>query len=61
MRIATTFVMLLALAGTAWAAEIFVDQKLAGADDKNPGTEAKPFKTIQPAVDAAKPRDSTGR
>ncbi len=28
------------------------------ADDKNAGTEDKPFKTIQPAVDAAKPGDT---
>ena len=36
------------------ARDYFVDQKHPQADDKNPGTEDKPFKTIQPAVDAAK-------
>jgi hypothetical protein len=39
------------------ATELFVDQKHPAADDKNPGTEAKPFKTIQPAVDVAKSAD----
>jgi len=41
-----------------FAAEIFVAAGDAKADDKNPGTEALPFKTIQPAVDIAKPGDT---
>ena len=32
------------------AGDLFVDQKHPAASDDNPGTEAKPFKTIQPAV-----------
>ena len=40
------------------SAELFVAQKDAKADDKNAGTESLPFKTIQPAVDAAKPGDT---
>ena len=40
------------------AAEIFVATGDAKADDKNPGTEALPFKTIQPAVNIAKPGDT---
>jgi len=40
------------------AAEFFVDQENPAANDQSPGTEAQPFKTIQPAVDAAKPGDT---
>ena len=40
------------------AADYFVEQNSAAADDRNPGAEARPFKTIQPAVDAAKPGDT---
>ena len=40
------------------SAELFVDQKHADAKDDNPGTETKPFKTIQPAVDVVKPGDT---
>ena len=43
---------------SAHATDYFVDQKHPKADDKNAGTEALPFKTIQPAVDAAKPGDT---
>ena len=49
---------LLATACCCNAAELFVDQKHPEAADQNPGTEAKPFKTIQPAVNAAKPGDT---
>ena len=41
----------------SYALEYFVDQKHSDARDDNPGTEAKPFKTIQPAVDKAKAGD----
>ena len=52
--------MMVAWAGlhAAAAAELFVDQKHPEAGDQNPGTEAKPFKTIQPAVDKAQPGDT---
>jgi hypothetical protein len=46
------------LAGTTAARELFVDQRHAEANDQNPGTEAKPFKTIQPAVNGAQPGDT---
>ena len=46
------------LASYAMAAELYVDQNNPAAADKNPGTEAKPFKTIQAGVDAAKPGDT---
>jgi hypothetical protein len=40
------------------AAELFVDQQHAGAGDKNQGTEAKPLRTIQAAVDKAQAGDT---
>lgn len=40
------------------ARDLFVDQNHPEARDDNPGTEAKPFRTIQPAVDAAKSGDT---
>jgi hypothetical protein len=55
---AAILVSLLTLACPLQAKDYFVEQKNAVADDKNPGTEAKPFKTIQQAVDAAKPGDA---
>ena len=54
MLVAFAFLGLLNL---SYAKELFVDQKHPDAKDDNPGTEAKPFKTIQPAVDLAKPDD----
>ena len=39
------------LAANAYAADYYVAQKDAAAADKNPGTEAKPFKSLLPAVD----------
>jgi hypothetical protein len=47
-----------ALAGLVWAADVFVDQKNPAANEKNPGTEVTPFKTIQTAVDSARPGDT---
>ena len=44
--------------GPARAATYVVDQAGAGAADTNPGTEEKPWKTIQHAADAAKPGDT---
>jgi len=46
------------LAGQVVAAPYVVDQAASGADDTNPGTEEKPFKTVQHAADAAKPGDT---
>ena len=40
------------------ALELFVDQRHTSACNTNAGTEAAPFKTIQPAVDAAQPGDT---
>jgi hypothetical protein len=45
------------LAGTAAAKEYFVDAKHTAASDRNAGTEGQPLKTIQTAVDLAKPGD----
>ena len=50
--------MIFTLTGAAWSAELFVDQSNPKADDKNAGTEALPFKTIQPAANAAQPGDT---
>jgi hypothetical protein len=50
--------LLLAMASSAWSAELFVDQKNPKADDKNAGTETLPFKTIPAAVALAKPGDT---
>ena len=50
--------LILALTGVAWSGELIVDQKNPRADDKNPGTPAAPFKTIQAAVDKAQPGDT---
>jgi len=46
------------LAGLARAATYLVDQAAPGAADTNPGTEDRPFRTIQRAVDAAQPGDT---
>ena len=43
--------------GEVQAREIYVAQRHAQASDKNDGGEAKPLKTIQAAVDLAKPGD----
>src|SRR5581483_8516673 len=40
------------------AAIYIVDQNAPGAADTNPGTEAKPFKTIQHAADLSQPGDA---
>ena len=53
-----TVVLVLTPGSLALAAEWFVAQKDPLADDRNPGTEAKPFHTIQPAVDAARSGDT---
>ncbi len=44
--------------GHAQTATYVVDQAAPGAADTNPGTEEKPFKTVQHAADAAKPGDT---
>ena len=50
--------VLAGLAGQVRAATYVVDQAAPGAADTNPGTEEKPFKTIQHAADTAQPGDS---
>ena len=44
--------------GHVRVATYVVDQAATGAADTNPGTEEKPFKTVQHAADAAKPGDT---
>jgi len=44
--------------GQVRAATYVVDQAAPGAADTNPGTEEKPFKTVQRAADAAQPGDT---
>src|SRR5690349_5156604 len=41
-----------------FAATYDVDQAAPGSADTNPGTEEKPFKTVQPAADGLKPGDT---
>jgi len=51
----------LAWSCTVWcvqAKDLFVDQNHPQARDDNPGTEAQPFRTIPPAVEAVKPGDT---
>src|SRR5664279_5558602 len=47
--------VLAGLAGQVAAATYVVDQAAPGAADTNPGTDEKPFKTLQHAADVAKP------
>jgi hypothetical protein len=47
-----------AFAWQSLAASYVVDAAAPGADDANPGTEGKPFKTIQHAAEAARPGDA---
>ena len=54
LRIAAAVLVTLVSGGAAWSAELYVAQNDPAAADTNAGTEAKPFKTIQPAVDASK-------
>jgi hypothetical protein len=49
---------ILVLAGVSPAAVYVVDQAAPGSADTNPGTDAKPFKTVQHAADLAKPGDT---
>ncbi len=55
---AGTVVLALLAASSAFAAQIFVAGSDPNADDKNPGTEALPFQTIQAAVDKAQAGDT---
>ncbi len=50
--------VLAGMVGQVRAATYVVDQAAPGAADTNPGTEEKPFKTIQHAADAAKRGDT---
>ena len=51
-------VALLGAAGHVLAATYVVDQAAPGAADSNPGTEDRPFKTVQRAAEAAQPGDT---
>ena len=57
VSLAAMLVVLLAVGGARGATYV-VDQAAPGAADTNPGTEEKPFKTVQHAADAAKPGDT---
>jgi len=46
------------VSGAARATVYVVDQAAPGAADTNPGSEEKPFKTLQHAADAALPGDT---
>jgi pectin methylesterase-like acyl-CoA thioesterase len=46
------------LVASTQARDLFVDQRHPQAADSNPGTETQPYKTIQPAVNAAGPGDT---
>jgi hypothetical protein len=54
----TCVVVLAGMSGQVLAATYVVDQAAPGAADTNPGTEDKPFKTVQHAADVAKPGDT---
>jgi hypothetical protein len=58
MKRALPIFLLLLLTSLASGAELFVAENDPSADDKNPGTLAAPFKTIQAAMDKAQPGDS---
>ena len=53
-----SIVAALLAAGPARAAVYVVSQTAEGASDTNPGTETKPFKTVQRAADAARAGDT---
>ena len=55
---ATMFLALWACCGVSRAGGLFVDQANPKADDKNAGILDAPFKTIQAAMDKAKPGDT---
>jgi pectin methylesterase-like acyl-CoA thioesterase len=50
--------VLAGMAGQVRASMYVVDQAAPGAADTNPGTEDKPFKTVQHAADVAQPGDT---
>ena len=54
----TMLFVVLAMSGVARSGDLIVDQKNPRADDKNPGTLAASFKTIQAALDKAQPGDT---
>jgi glutathione peroxidase len=57
-RLAAILAAALLMVGPAGAAVYVVDQTAPGAADDNPGTEAKPFKTVQKAADVVQPGDT---
>jgi len=50
--------VLLAAGAPACARKWVVDQRHPQADDKGPGTEQQPFKTVAPAAEKARPGDT---
>ena len=57
-RLAAILAAMSLTVGSADAAVYVVDQAAPGAADDNPGTEAKPFKTVQKAADVVQPGDT---
>jgi len=57
-RVLVCAAVLAGMAAPVWGATYVVDQASPGAADTNPGTEEKPFKTVQHAADAARPGDT---
>jgi len=56
-RVLPAALALMGWLNVSYALEYFVAQKHPDAGDDNPGTEAAPFRTIQPAVDKAQAGD----
>ena len=57
IRVSAALLAVLAASST-FAVQIFVAGSAPRASDQNPGTEARPLKTIQAAVDTAQPGDN---
>ena len=58
IRLIVMVVLVFPTAGSLAGKDYFVDQKHPQADDKNPGTEDKPYKTIQAAVNLVGPGET---
>jgi hypothetical protein len=58
LRMLACAVVLTGLVGQVHAVTLVVDSAAPGAADTNPGTEQKPFKTVQRAADSAQPGDT---
>jgi len=57
-RMIPVFLSFILVTASATAKTYFVSQKMMNASDKNEGTEQKPFKTIQKAVETARSGDT---